>query len=91
MNAMPIHVGMKTMSIEELKKRKIIFIIWGGDEDDKALLIDIKRKSHALNIEWSMMWSEASDGMLLTLLKKDALAPDAMEELAAMGLSFKKN
>ena len=27
MNAMPIHVGMKTMSIEELKKRKIIPII----------------------------------------------------------------
>ncbi len=63
---------MKTMPIEELKQRKVIFMIWTGDQEDKDLLNDILRKSHDLNIKWNMVWREASDGRLLTLLKQDA-------------------
>ena len=72
MNAMPIHQGMKTMPIEELKQRKVIFMIWTGDQEDKDLLNDILRKSHALNIKWNIVFKEASDGRLLTLIKQDA-------------------
>ena len=72
MNAVGIQEGMKTMPIEDIKKKKVICIIWEGSQEDKDLLSDILRKSQTLNINWNMIWRKASDGILLTLLKDDA-------------------
>jgi len=60
-----------TISIDDLKKRKVIFVICDDDDKYMDLLKDIFIKSYALNIGWEMKLHVCPDGRFIALIKKN--------------------
>jgi hypothetical protein len=60
------------ISIEDIKQRKVLFLIVDEENTYKPILEDILRKSHDLNISWKIIIRDAEDGRLITLIKNDA-------------------